>query len=53
MVGREILQNRPLDCVMATSTGYRLLRIAVAAFGTVVILLYPLAVVWPSGICSR
>jgi hypothetical protein len=53
MAGREILQNRPLDCVMATSTGYRLLRIAVAAFGTVVILLYPLAVVWPSGICLR
>ena len=34
---------------MATSTSYRLLQIALAAFGTVMICLYPLAVVWPSG----
>jgi hypothetical protein len=34
---------------MAPSTGYRLLRIALAVFGTVMLLLYPLAVVWPSG----
>lgn len=30
-------------------TSYRLLRIALVAFGAVMILLYPLAVVWPSG----
>ena len=34
---------------MAPSTSYRLLQIALAAFGTVMVLLYPLAVVWPSG----
>lgn len=34
---------------MTTSTSYRLLQIALAVFGTVMILLYPLAVVWPSG----
>jgi uncharacterized protein DUF6632 len=34
---------------MATSTSYRLLQIALAFFGTVMLLLYPLAVVWPSG----
>jgi hypothetical protein len=34
---------------MATSRNYRLLQIALAAFGTVMVLLYPLAVVWPSG----
>lgn len=30
-------------------TSYRLLRIALVAFGAVMILLYPLAAVWPSG----
>jgi hypothetical protein len=34
---------------MAPSTSYRLLQIALAFFGTVMLLLYPLAVVWPSG----
>jgi hypothetical protein len=34
---------------MAPSTSYRLLQIALVAFGAVMILLYPLAVVWPSG----
>ncbi len=34
---------------MATSYSYRLLQIALVVFGTVMILLYPLAVVWPSG----
>lgn len=34
---------------MAPSTSYRLLQIALAAFGTVMLLLYPLALVWPSG----
>lgn len=34
---------------MTPSTGYRLLQIALAFFGTVMLLLYPLAVVWPSG----
>ncbi len=30
-------------------TPYRLLRIALAVFGVLMLLLYPLAVVWPSG----
>lgn len=34
---------------MAPSTRYTLLRIALVVFGGVMILLYPLAVVWPSG----
>ena len=34
---------------MAPSISYRLLQIALAFFGTVMLLLYPLAVVWPSG----
>lgn len=34
---------------MAASKSYRLLQIALVAFGTVMVLLYPLAVVWPSG----
>ena len=34
---------------MAPSRSYRLLQIALVVFGTVMILLYPLAVVWPSG----
>jgi hypothetical protein len=34
---------------MASSHSYRLLQIALIVFGAVMILLYPLAVVWPSG----
>jgi hypothetical protein len=34
---------------MAPSHLYRLLQIALVVFGAVMILLYPLAVVWPSG----
>ena len=34
---------------MASTRNYRLLQIALAAFGAVMICLYPLAVVWPSG----
>ena len=34
---------------MASSRSYRLLQIALVAFGAVMILLYPLAMVWPSG----
>ena len=34
---------------MTKSTSYRLLQIALVAFGAVMVLLYPLAVVWPSG----
>jgi hypothetical protein len=34
---------------MASSRSYRLLQIALVVFGAVMILLYPLAVVWPSG----
>ena len=34
---------------MAIPHSYRLLQIALVAFGAVMILLYPLAVVWPSG----
>ena len=34
---------------MTSSTSYRLLQIALVFFGTVMLLLYPLAVVWPSG----
>ncbi|WP_020106527.1 DUF6632 domain-containing protein [Nocardia sp. 348MFTsu5.1] len=34
---------------MASSSGYKLLQIALVVFGTVMLLLYPLAVVWPSG----
>jgi hypothetical protein len=38
-----------LEHALATSTSYRLLQIALVFFGTVMLLLYPLAVVWPSG----
>lgn len=31
------------------STSYRLLRIALVVFGAIMVLLYPIAVVWPSG----
>jgi hypothetical protein len=34
---------------MASSYRYRLLQIALVFFGAVMILLYPLAVVWPAG----
>jgi hypothetical protein len=34
---------------MTPSYSYRLLQIALVAFGAVMILLYPLAAVWPSG----
>jgi hypothetical protein len=34
---------------MASSYSYRLLQIALVGFGAVMILLYPLAMVWPSG----
>ena len=34
---------------MESSSSYRLLRIALVVFGAVMLLLYPLAVVWPSG----
>lgn len=34
---------------MTASTRYRLLQIALVAFGAVMMLLYPLAAVWPSG----
>ncbi len=34
---------------MAPSYQYRLLQVALVVFGAVMILLYPLAVVWPSG----
>ncbi|GAA4475668.1 hypothetical protein GCM10023094_13590 [Rhodococcus olei] len=34
---------------MASSYSYRLLRIALVVVGAAMILLYPLAVVWPSG----
>lgn len=34
---------------MPHSSSYRLLRVALVVFGTVMVLLYPLAVVWPSG----
>ena len=34
---------------MASSRSYRLLQLSLVAFGAVMILLYPLAVVWPSG----
>jgi hypothetical protein len=34
---------------MASSYSYRLLQIALVAFGAVMLLLYPLALVWPSG----
>ena len=33
---------------MTPSTSYRLLQIALAFFGTLMLLLYPLAVVWPA-----
>jgi hypothetical protein len=51
----EILETGPswtaylLERVMASSYSYRLLRIALVGFGAVMILLYPLAAVWPSG----
>lgn len=35
--------------MMASSSSYRLLQIALVVFGAVMLLLYPLAVVWPSG----
>jgi hypothetical protein len=34
---------------MASSYSYRLLQIALVVFGALMLLLYPLAVVWPSG----
>jgi hypothetical protein len=34
---------------MTHSLSYRLLRVALVVFGTVMMLLYPLAAVWPSG----
>jgi ABC-type arginine transport system permease subunit len=34
---------------MTSSRSYRLLQVALVVFGAVMILLYPLAVVWPSG----
>jgi hypothetical protein len=34
---------------MASSRSYKLLQLALVVFGAVMILLYPLAVVWPSG----
>jgi hypothetical protein len=34
---------------MAVTTSYRLLRVALVLFGAVMLLLYPLAMVWPSG----
>jgi len=34
---------------MASSYRYRLLQIALVVFGAVMLLLYPLALVWPSG----
>lgn len=34
---------------MASGTRYRLLQIALVVFGAVMLVLYPLAVVWPSG----
>ncbi len=34
---------------MTSTASYRLLRIALVVFGAVMLLLYPLAVVWPSG----
>ena len=37
------------SAILRTSTSYRLLQIALAASGTVMILFYPLALVWPSG----
>jgi hypothetical protein len=34
---------------MAVTTRYRLLQVALVVFGAVMLLVYPLAVVWPSG----
>lgn len=34
---------------MAPSSGYRPVKIALVCFGAVMLLLYPLALVWPSG----
>jgi hypothetical protein len=34
---------------MTSSTSYRLLQIALAVFGVIMLLIYPLAVVWPAG----
>ncbi|GBG37097.1 DUF6632 domain-containing protein [Mycobacterium montefiorense] len=34
---------------MTPSSSYKLLQIALVAFGAVMVLLYPIAVVWPSG----
>src|SRR5580693_708972 len=46
----EILETGPsLERVMTSSYSYRLLQIALVGFGAVMILLYPLAAVWPSG----
>jgi hypothetical protein len=38
-----------LEHTLTPSTSYRLLQIALVFFGAVMLLLYPLAVVWPSG----
>jgi hypothetical protein len=38
-----------LEYALTPSTSYRLLRIALVFFGALMLLLYPLAVVWPSG----
>jgi FtsH-binding integral membrane protein len=38
-----------LEQAVAPSTSYRILQIALVVFGAVMVLLYPLAVVWPSG----
>jgi hypothetical protein len=38
-----------LEHALTPSTGYRLLQIALVFFGALMLLLYPLAVVWPSG----
>jgi hypothetical protein len=37
------------DVAPSTSTPYKLLQLALAIFGAVFLLVYPLAVVWPSG----
>jgi hypothetical protein len=38
-----------LEHTLTPSTSYRILQIALVFFGTLMLLLYPLAVVWPSG----
>ena len=37
------------DVAPSTSTPYKLLQLALAIFGAVFLLVYPLAVVWPTG----